>query len=706
MNAQETSAKIIKGTGIGSCIEPLLKALKWRGSRRNLQEAMPHFADIYTVPMFCDVMRHLNYRSDTLKLSLQEVDERLLPCFFVVDKGPPLVLLEKRGNQLVAFHGEMRKRITINLGNPEDQYSGIVYVFTPAEEDAALASLKISWVRRTFQANSGLFWGALFLSLIVNILMLATPLYVMNVYDRVVSTGSFQMLKEFVIGISIAFVGIIVIHQFRAKLIALLGARLDRAIGVHIFERLLYLTPAYTESATVGSQVARIRDFDRLRQFLAGPLLTTAFDVPFIFVAMIIIGLVAGALVVVPILMILIFTILGSTLYLKVQRAIKLSSFNGARQQEFILESIGNIRAIKYLGVEDRFEQRYRDFSANTNMGSLRVTVLSAINSALSDAIMVGSGMAILGFGALKIIEGTLSIGGMIATMILIWRVLAPIKTIFNTLPRIQQMGSSLQQINRLMQIKPETEAVDLLKRAQKALKGDIEFNRVSLRYQAAMDPALMGVSFKVKRGESVGIVGRNGSGKSTLLKVILGLYHPQAGGILIDGQDIRQMNPIELRHAIAYVPQKPELFYGTIAGNLLLGKPDATEEEMVEATKKAGIYEEIIQLPEGFDTTFRDFSASKLSASFQQGLCLARAYLKHSAILLLDEPGGVLDEGLDNMLLKAIETARGKTTVMMVTHRPSHLKKLDKILLIDQGQLLLYGSPEEVLPKIPKDLL
>lgn len=689
-----------------NCIVPLLKALKWRGSRRHLKESMPHISLIYTEPMFCDVLKNLNYTCTILESRLKSLDDRLYPCLFTSKKTGPLILKSLDDHVIRAFSGKANAVITIALDSSDANIVGRCYSFRPAVESGTQAALKQSWVRQTFNNNRGLFWSSLGFSFVVNLLMLSTPIYVMNVYDRVVSTGSFQMLGEFATGIIIALIGIIVLTRIRSKIIALFGARLDREIGSRIFERLLYLSPAYTETATVGAQVARIKDFDRLRTFLSGPMLTTFFDLPYMFIALIIIGLIAGSIVIVPIVMIAIFVVFGGSLYFKVQRAIRIASYHGTRQQEFVLESISNMRAIKYLASEKEWIERYREMSAETNYASLRVSFLGAINAAMSDSLMIAAGMAVLAYGAIKIINQSLSIGAMIATMILIWRVLAPLKSIFNILPRLQQMVNSLKQINRLMRIEPEAEAIELLTRTSRKFKGNVSFVRVSLRYQRAMDPALMGVSFDVKAGEVVGVVGKNGSGKSTILKVLLGLYHPQSGSVLIDNQDIRQLNPIELRNSIAYVPQKPELFYGTITANLQLGKPDATADEMVMATRAAGIYDDIMAMPEQFDTALRDFSTSKLSASFQQGLCLARAYLKRANIMLLDEPGGVLDNVLDEYLTRVLNYCKGKVTLFMVTHRPSHMKICDKLLIIEQGQLVLFGPPAEVLPQIPKDYL
>lgn len=698
-------SSVVQPTALGNCLIPLLKALQWRGKKRQLKEAMPHISDIYTASMFCSVMENLNYKHSILKTRLKELDARLLPCLMMTDKNTPYVLLRRKGLVFEVYSGETKSIEVVNIKQSTFSQPVKIYNFKDNVEDESEKSLKESWVKKTFDENRSLFWSGLGFSFVVNLLMLSTPLYVMNVYDRVVSSGSYQMLFEFVGGILIALMGIIALYQIRGKLLALLGARMDRSIGERIFQRLLYLSPLYTETATVGSQVARIKDFDKVRQFLSGPLLTTFFDIPYILIALIIIAIIAGNLVIIPILMIVIFLTVGMSLFLKVQRATRLSGFSSSKQQEFVLESINNMRAIKYLAAEKKWESRYREMSAESNLAALKVTVLGAINGALSDAVMVSSGLAVLAFGALKIIAQDITMGAMIATMILIWRVLSPIKTIFNTLPRVQQMMKSLMQINKLMRIEPETDAHEARNRVTH-FKGEISFLRVSFRYKAGYDPAIMGMSFDVKPGEIVGIIGKNSSGKSTILKLILGLYQPQAGSVLIDNHDIRQLNPIELRNAISYVPQQPELFYGTIEANLRLGRPDATMEQMVLATKAAGVYDDIMSLSQQFDTALRDFSYSQLSASFQQGLCLARAYLKRSNILLLDEPAGLLDAELDTHLVNAINRCRGKITLMMVSHRPSHLKLCDKILLIDQGQLILFDPPKEALPKIPKDYL
>ncbi len=690
-----------------SCLMPLLNALHWHGSERHLKEAAPHLSDVDSTAMFCDVMRHLNYDVDMLDVELNTIDTRLLPCLFVSQSGAVMVLLSEEEDEILAFDSEMNAQTSLALSSlMEEVLRGRIYTFTAMAMDKKAAAVRVGWMREIFLTNRSLIYTALGITFFLNIFALATPIYIMSVYDKVIGASSYKMLAEFTFGIGAILLGVYLLHRNRARVLAILGARLDRALGNKIFDRLLYLAPAYTETATVGSQVARIKDFDRLREFLSGPMLTVFFELPYIVIALTLVAILGGSLVLVPVTMLAIFFLLGLIMLAKIKRYLQKASQDGAQLQEFLLEAINNMRTLKYTAADKTWLERYRLLSANATLSSLKVSMIGATNTALSDAIMIASGMAVLSFGAIKIINATLSVGAMIAVMIFIWRVLGPLKAIFNSLPRLYQMSRSLIQINRLMSIAPEIEFADLIRASSRKVLGRIGFQRVSMRYHGMYTPALMGVSFEIEPGKVVAVVGRNGSGKSTILKLILGLYQPQAGSIRIDDRDIRQINPIELRKSIAYLPQTPELFYGSIAQNLRLANPAATYQEIEAATKQAGIYKRIMELPEKFDTPIRDFSSKQLASSFLQELCLARAYLKQASILLLDEPANVLDREADERLMQSINEMRGKTTVVIVTHRPSHLRMVDTVLLMEQGQLLIAGSPEEVLPKIPKELL
>ena len=226
---------------------------------------------------------------------------------------------------------------------------------------------------------------------------------------------------------------------------------------------------------------------------------------------------------------------------------------------------------------------------------------------------------------------------------------------------------------------------------------GRVSFSRVSFRYTAEGDPALVGTSFTVEPGEVCVIAGANASGKSTVFKLLIGLYQPQAGSIAIDNHDIRQLDPIELRQAIAYSPQSVDLFHGTIAQNLRLANSVATEEELHWAADKAGVLDTILALPDGFDTRLGDGRSAQMSGSLTQSLSLARAYIKRSPIMLFDEPVTGLDFEGDQQFVRVVEEMRGTSTVFIISHRPGHFKLADKILLFEDGYLRLAGPADEV---------
>jgi len=282
---------------------------------------------------------------------------------------------------------------------------------------------------------------------------------------------------------------------------------------------------------------------------------------------------------------------------------------------------------------------------------------------------------------------------------------LSPMQTGFTMIQRVEQVRGSIRQIDGLMAIKPERDPRAIVT-PLKNVKGRVVFSRVSLRYSNEADPALVGVSFEVEPGEVVAVTGRNGSGKSTVVKLLLGLYAPQAGAIKIDATDIRQIDPIELRHMMSYVPQTCNLFFGSVAQNLRLANPTATDADIRWACDQADVWEEIAALPRGLETRIGEGAADHLPTSFIQKLSLARGYLKRSPIMLFDEPVNGLDFEGDRTFMQAVETFRGQSTIFMVTHRPSHLRIADRILVFDAGYLRLAGPAEEVRARIPPDLI
>ena len=371
--------------------------------------------------------------------------------------------------------------------------------------------------------------------------------------------------------------------------------------------------------------------------------------------------------------------------------------------KKFILESLQHVRTIKYMAATQAWCERYRDFSAKASFMSFKSSMLNIFINVLADLLIMLTAVAVMVMGTIEILANTMSVGALIAIMMIVWRILSPVKLLFSSQTRLNQLRSSIQQVNALMSIPTEYNAT-INYNKMSPLKGSIRFNHVSVRYPNANDFALMNVSFSVNPHEVVAIIGRNGSGKSTLFKLLLGLYKPQSGSIYIDNHDIRQLTLLTLRTQIGYVPEKLYLFCGSIAQNLYLVKPTATEEELKKAIKLAGLEEDIQLLPNGLETQLDDQSHIRLPTSFLQRLSLACTYLKNPSVILLDEPASVLDSKGEKSLLDAIEYFRGKATIFLISHQPRYFKLADKILLFHEGQLLLAGNAEKLIARIPKE--
>lgn len=697
--AQNAIGGFAAASDLAACLLPLLKVLGWKGDPRNVAEALPHFANDLDLTGLRNVMAALNFSSRPERLRLDQLDKRLLPCLFLPDDQPALIVKSIEHGVVEAFDSGQGATVTIE----HPRCKGTAFFFSPMQPDTSVH--RIGWFRTVIERFRPLFWQAFFVTLLLNIASLATPLFVMAIYDKVIGTGSMNMLAAFGIGICMALGFDAVMRAVRARILSFIGARLDNIMGNNVFQHILALPPGFTERATIGAQVARIKDFESVREFFTGPLATVFMELPFAIFYFAIIFMLGGVIALVPVIATFLFIIIGWLAMPMVRKNVAIASRAASRRQEFLVETLGKMRAVKLSAAEDRWTKRYRDMSAGAAYGGFKNGLFAALISTIANILLVSAGMATIAVGVLGVIGGEMTVGGLIAAMMLVWRVLSPLQTGFTLIQRVEQVRGSIKQIDSLMGLKPERDPRAIVA-PLKNVKGKVSFSRVSLRYNNEADPALVGVSFDVEPGEVVAVTGRNGSGKSTILKLMLGLYMPQAGSIRIDNADLRQIDPIELRHAISYVPQTCNLYHGSIAQNLRLAHPTATDADIRWACELADVWDEIQALPRGIDTRVGDGANDHLSSSFIQKLSLTRGYLKRAPIMLFDEPVNGLDFEGDRQFMQVIESFRGQSTIFMVTHRPSHLRIADRILVFDSGYLRLSGPAEEVRARIPPDLI
>ena len=681
-----------------ACLMPLLEAIGWQGDPRRVAEALPHFADSFDVDDLVGVLGILNYGCLPIRVKPRSIDERLFPCLLVGKDGTPLVLLRSMGQTFDAFDGATGELVALE----RRQLSGTVYLFAPSEDgDGAAANDPpadpLKSVLRRFNGPLKQMLGMVWVN---SLLAIALPLFILALYDWVIPTGSVETLFFLTAGVLFVFLFDFAMRIPRTRQLSFIGGRLDNVMGTQAFQHLMHLPRSMTARSSVGAQLARLKQFETLRDFFTGPMAGVFFELPFTVIFLVAMIWIAGPVALIPVGLAVLFV--GAALLVgpSMKRAATEFTEARARKQAFIIETVTYLRAIKGFGAEETWRERCRELSARAALAGFRSAQLNALVQTTAHTLMMGAGAAILVYGATRVVANEMSVGALIGSMALAWRMLGPLQMGFVGIFNLEQLRQGASQLNRLMRLKPERPPRRLAT-GYRTFRGEIQFQRVSMRYSALGEPALFGVDLKASPKQLVVITGSSGAGKSTLLKLIGGLYPAQAGAVLIDGIDIRQLDCAELRNVIAYVPQACHVFYGTIAQNLRLAQPLATGEDLTRAARDAGLLDDILSLPEGFETRLNQELQIHLPSGFLQRLMLARAYVRNSAIYLLDEPTKTLDTAGEEQFLRKLQELRERATVIMVTHRPSHIQLADRVVYLEAGQVMLDGAPEDVLPRL-----
>ena len=686
-----------------ACLFPLLNAFGWRGFDRSLLEALPHFADSFDIVDLRNLLVTLGYESQAQPVKAASLNDQLLPCLLEKRDGRLYVLLKPTDGGVRAF--DAQKRVEREL--PTEELIGMAFVMTdthPTHGVGSAESTEQDWSKRLLLRFRRLTGQLLVMTLFINLVALAVPIFVMLVYDKVVASKSLESLPYMVAGIGIALLADFGFRYLRAKLMGAIAGRMDYLIGVESFSHLIHMAPVYTERATVAAQLGRLRQFDSVRDFFTGSTGSIVLELPFTLLSVLAVALIAGPLAIVPLSAMLVYFLLERLMLPVVDRNTQQAGAAGNDKQRMLLQTLEGRTEIKSIGGEAVWLERFREVSGESATASYRSAMANAVANNLGQTVMTLTAIATVWWGTYAVMVGDLSVGGLIAIMALTWRVLSPLQGAYQSGVRVRQIRSALKQINLLMKIGTE-------RMGSKAgllagpVEGAIKLDRVSFRYGPEQDPALLGVSLSIEPGEMLAVAGTTGSGKSTLLKLIAGMYRPQAGSLTMDGVDIRQLNATQLRRSVSYVPQQVALFHGTIAQNLRLNNPLATDTDLESAAEEAGVLAEIRALPEGFETRVGDNRTDRFPPGFMSGIALARALLRDAPLLLLDEPGASIDEQSDRLLMSRLEGLRGRRTVVMVTHRPSHIRLASKAVYLEQGSVRYFGEPQKVLDILLENL-
>jgi ATP-binding cassette subfamily C protein LapB len=537
-------------------------------------------------------------------------------------------------------------------------------------------------------------------SLLINLFALASPLFIMNVYDRVVPNHAVETLWVLAIGVAIVYGFDLLMRTLRGYFVDIAGKRADIILSATVFERVLGIKMA-ARPPSVGAFANNLHEFDSFRDFFTSATLGTIIDLPFVCLFIFIIWLIAGPLAIVPlaVLPLVLCTgfIIQRSLSGKVQDLMRYSSQKNAT----LVEALTGLETIKSMAAESTMQRRWEQVIGNISSLALKTRFLSSSAINITVFLQQMATVTVVVYGVYLINEGVLSMGGLIAATILTGRALAPLAQVAGTLTRFNQAKAAYLSTDEMMGLPVERPAgKDFLIRPD--IKGSVEFRNVSFSYPGQSLEALSEVSFKLKAGERVAIIGRIGSGKSTIERLILGLYEPDSGAIQIDGTDSRQMDPTDIRRNIGYVPQDIFLFYGTLKDNIKLGMPHADDQAILKAASIAGVTDFANQHPSGFDMQVGE-RGEGLSGGQRQSVSVARALLRNAPVLIMDEPSNAMDNTTEELFKSRFSNWLEDKTLILVTHRASLLSLVDRIIVMDGGRVLADAPKERVLDALKK---
>jgi ATP-binding cassette subfamily C protein LapB len=554
-----------------------------------------------------------------------------------------------------------------------------------------------AWLMEPMRANKATYWKVAIAAVFINIFGLMTSLFTMTVYDRVVPNNAISSLVALSIGFGIVVIFDFVLKLLRAYFVDHAGAQIDRDIGDAVFERMLAMRLELKKGST-GALAGLMRELEALRDFFASATLTAVVDVPFIFLTLFIVWVIGGWVVLVPALMVPLVILVGWLTHPALERLSARAMGEGLLKQSVLVETIGGLETVKTAGAAPLLSKRWRNAVEQHSDSSLRQRLVASIGVTFATSAGTISYAGVVIVGVTMIAERELTMGGLIACSILAGRAIAPLAQISQLLSRLTQTRTAYRQINEMMQMPPEGPEGDALKLSK--VQGRIEFRNVGFRYPGAPERALDALSFTINPGEHVALLGRVGSGKSTIARLVLGLYPQEEGLIMIDGTDIRQLDPLDLRSQIGAAMQESVLLTGSVRENIQLGRAGIGDEELVRVSQISGTHQFMGQIANGYDLRLAD-RGEGLSGGQRQSIAIARALAGRPPIILMDEPSSAMDAQTEGALIQRLGEELKDRTVILITHRPPLLQLAQRIILLDQGKIVSDGPRDTVLKQI-----
>lgn len=656
--------------------------------------------------LFSRAASRAGLKSTLVNRKLSDISPLQLPMILLLDNSHACILdsiSPDRKTCKIILPAEEAIEETVPLTMLEEEYTGFAFLvkrpFVYDENDSLTLNVKHKhWFWDTIKLSKNIYRDVIYATVLVNLFVLASPLFTMSVYDRVIPNNATETLWVFATGVLVVYVLDTFLKFIRAILLENAGKKSDIIMSSIIFEKVLDLKMA-SHPKSVGSFASNLKDFDSIRSFLTNATLTALVDFPFAVLFLLVIGYIGGWIVVVPIIMMALILVYALFLRKPLRESIEETHKASAAKSSILIEALQNIETLKTLGTTGQVQWAWEEATGEIAQKSLKSRLISTSISTVTGFLTQLTTVVSVIVGVYLIGEHELTMGGLIAIIIISSRTVAPMGQAAALIANYADAKSAYDVIDGIIsQPSERPHGKKFITRPK--LKGEIEFKDISFAYDESDHSALNTISFTIKPGEKVAIIGRIGSGKSTISKLLLHLYEPQSGTILLDGIDIKQIDPADLRKNISYVAQDIVLFKGNAKDNIAYRSSRVSDEQMIRAAVISGADEFIRKHPKGYEMPIGERGMG-LSGGQRQSIGIARALLFESPIVIMDEPTNAMDQLSENRLIANMQTYLEDKTALIITQKNTVLSLVDRIIVMNEGKIYLDGPRDQVIAKL-----
>jgi ATP-binding cassette subfamily C protein LapB len=678
--------------------------------------------------LFAKGAEQAGYKTKNKKVALSKIDPALFPVVLLMKDDQALVLIERQADSsseesYLLYDPASDQEKKLSFGEIAKAYSGHCILIYPDHKNTLEQSghnQKITddvlplqdktgldddpvlpkqqqrkWFYKIVWENRGLYRKVIIASILINLFALASPLFIMNVYDRVIPNSAIETGWVLALAVLIVFVFDFVIRNLRGYFTDLAGRKIDVIAAQRIYDQVLDVRLA-KKPASSGVFASMLKDFDAVKDFFTSATMTGFVDLPFSLLFIFVIYLLCGPIAFILLGLMICTVVMGLFLQLPLRALIRKSIQSAEAKHGLLVETISALETIKSIRADGSLRARYQHYAGEAASVAQKSRFFSGLGVHIATFLQQSATVLIVLAGMYLIRDGSMTMGGLIASVILGGRAIAPMAQVAGLLTRYHQARASLKNLSHFMALPAERPShKNYVHRP--SLSGQIEVKDVSFGYSDQGNDVLKALNISVKKGEKIGIIGRVGSGKTTLAKILSGLYFPDKGSVLMDGTDYRQIDPADIRRDVGYIAQDVILFAGSVRDNIIVSRPKATEEEILNAAEQAGVMEFVSKSPRGFDTMIGE-RGEGLSGGQKQAIALARLIIAQPNIIICDEPSNAMDTQSEEHFVAMMGHFAKDKTLFLITHRHSLLRIVDRLIVMNDGQVLHDGPRDDVI--------